>query len=264
LAWVTVPIIVIAFSVMSYAAALRIKGNTLLARQANIVQGSGTLNGAPSGDLWARSDSLLWLFSPRKTSYEISGEDPRLVVADYMRDAEDPDGRVTIAQPADDKPFQVENASVNMWAWRAFAGHSTVNVKGGLQVATASGKPVVKNATPFALRGVVVKWNGRLWACGDIKAGGSATGQIRQRSDATGPQLASQIRAASAMERIFPATGNSIQPSANSALSLALSSPAGSADALATGWSVEPVAGLTIKDSSPAFENATLFLFRLS
>lgn len=263
LAWITVPVIVVAFSVMSYAAALRIKGSTLLARQTHIIQGSGTLNNTASGDQLARSDAMLWLFSPHKTSYEIQSEDARMVVADYLHAEADLEERVTLAQMSDEKSFEVEDAVVNQWAWRAFVGQSVVNLKGGVQVQTASGKPVVKNATPFDLRGVVVKWKGRLWACGDIKSGARATGTNSKRSDATGGQLTGDIAGASALERIFPDKGASMKQSATNALNLALSSPAGDSDALVTGWSLKPALGLSIADASPALENATLFVFNL-
>ena len=64
LAWVTIPIIVVAFSVFAYSAALSIRGKAILTRQVNIVQSS-------VGSNVARTDSLLWLFSPRRTNYTL-------------------------------------------------------------------------------------------------------------------------------------------------------------------------------------------------
>ena len=193
LAWVTVPVIVVAFSFMSYAAALRLKGSTLLARQVNIVQGSGTLNGMPSGITQARSDAMLWLFSPRKTSYVIGGDNPQLVVSHYINDAASVKSPVTISQSGEDKPLRVEDAAVNQWAYRAFVGHSIVDTKGGIQI-TAQGngteqKPQVKNATPFDMKGVVLKWHGALWSCGDLKSGATITAEMASRTGATGSAI---------------------------------------------------------------------------
>ncbi len=267
LAWVTVPVIVVAFSFMSYAAALRIKGNTLIARQINIVQGSGTLNGEPSGGTQARSDAMLWLFSPRKTSYAISGDNPQLVVSHYIADEAASESPVTIAQAGDDKPLRVEDAAVNFWAYRAFVGHSTVNTKGGVQI-TAQGtgndqKPQVKNATPYDIKGAVLKWHGALWTCGDVKAGTTVTAELASRTGANGAQLAGPIANLSSLSRVFPPTGTDLTQIANKALALTLSGAVGDADTLLVGWNAQPASGLTIEDSSPSFENVTLFVYEI-
>ncbi|HEX8834534.1 MAG TPA: hypothetical protein VF719_10055, partial [Abditibacteriaceae bacterium] len=73
LAWITVPAIAVAFSVMSYGAARSIKGTELLARHVNIVQGDG------SGGL-ARADSMLWIRSPRKASYRVASSNPQMAM----------------------------------------------------------------------------------------------------------------------------------------------------------------------------------------
>ncbi|HEY0074625.1 MAG TPA: hypothetical protein VGB77_11020 [Abditibacteriaceae bacterium] len=264
LAWVTVPVIVVAFSFMSYAAALRIKGSTLLARQINIVQGSGTLNGTPAGDLQARSDSMLWLFSPRKTSYAIAGDNPRLALSHYIHSETSLNSPVTIAQLADDKPMRIEDAAVNMWDWRAFVGHAPVSTKGGIQV-TAQGDaaPQVKNATPFDMKGVVLKWSGRLWKCADLKAGSTVKGQLSSQSSATGTQLSNQIANLSNLRSLFPVGGANLSEVASSALNMTLTGARSDADTLLIGWSTQPVGGLTIEDSSPAYENATLFVYEI-
>lgn len=267
LAWVTVPVIVVAFSFMSYAAALRIKGSTLLARQINMVQGSGTFNGAPT-NLEARADSMLWLFSPRKTSYAIGGDSPQLVVSHYVSSKSVVESPVTIAETGEDKPLRVEDAALNYWDYRAFVGHATVNTKGGVQV-TAQGsgenqKPQVKNASPFDMKGVVLKWHERLWACGDMKAGATVTGEMTSRTSANGAQLAAPMANISSLARIFPTGGSDMKPAANNALSMALNGPSGDADAVLIGWSTQPVAGLTIEDTSPAFDNATLFVYEIN
>ena len=265
LAWVTVPVIVVAFSFMSYAAALRIKGSTLLARQINIVQGSGTLNSAPVGNQAARSDSMLWLFSPRKTSYAISGNNPQLVVSHYINDVSAVNSPVTIVQSGDDKPLRVEDAAVNFWAYRAFVGHSIVDTKGGIQI-TAQGsgaqqKPQVRNATPFDMKGVVLKWNGALWNCGDVKSGATITAEMASRTGATGAQLAGTVAKLSNLSSVFPSTGSALTPTATNALTMTLSGPVGDSDTLLVGWSAQPASGLTIENASPAFENATLFVY---
>jgi hypothetical protein len=109
----------------------------------------------------------------------------------------------------------------------------------------------------------VLKWNERLWKCGDLKAGATAKGQLSSQSGATGTQLSNQIASLSGMRTIFPAAGANLSDVAANALNMTLSNTKAEADTLLVGWSTQPTSGLTIEDSSPAFENATLFVYEI-
>jgi hypothetical protein len=153
LAWVTVPIIAVAFSFASYIAARNIKGTELLTRHINIVQSAGT-----SGV--ARADSMLWFFSPRRASYNISSDNPQMVAGDYI-DPSDPTRpevertSLYVLQPDAGRSFRVEDIGVNMWSEDKLIGEGVVNVGRGVSVQPTQNGFSVRNDSPFDMRGAV-------------------------------------------------------------------------------------------------------------
>ncbi|HVF85075.1 MAG TPA: hypothetical protein VM821_03775, partial [Abditibacteriaceae bacterium] len=127
LAWVTIPVIAIVFSVAAYTAARNIKGTNLLVRQVNIVQGSGT-----SG--LARADAMLWLYSPRRANYNITSAQP-LAIGDYVSgEFNAPASSLSLRQPDPARAFGVEGAPVKMWDQAEFIAQGTLSTKGGISV----------------------------------------------------------------------------------------------------------------------------------
>jgi len=266
LAWVTVPVIVLVFSVMSYAAALHIKGSTLIVRQVNIVQGT-----SESGT--ARADAMLWLFSPRKTSYSITSAEPEMIVGDYILAKEEVTPSVVIHEPQVGHALEVQQAAINMWDWRAFVGQSVVNVGRGVAVRMNGKRPVITNGTPFNLRAVVLVTGSKVRGYGSIKAAAStSTPTYSDNLKLTDPQDVGRILRAAKLESLFPATsrdatGNeSMRNTAQAALTSALGSQFGknSSGGLLIAWSDIPAAALTVKDASPSSRAVTLFVFRLT
>lgn len=260
LAWVTVPVIVLVFSVISYAAALSIKGRAVLTRHVNLVQGAGD-SGA------ARTDTLLWLFSPRKTTYDITSPDAQTVAADYVNNEEN--ARVTIREPDEKSAFIVENAAINMWDRRFFVAHSVISTGQGVHVQVTGGIPQVQNKTPFDLRGVVLVTAGQVRGFGDIKAGATAARPVEiDQADFIGPQLVQRIRNLSHLEQVFPTTAANIPSQmAEPALSVALGGDFGKRSyggALLIAWSNRPASALAAKGESPQEQDITVFVFRLS
>ncbi|MBV9469567.1 MAG: hypothetical protein JOZ57_10030 [Abitibacteriaceae bacterium] len=259
LAWVTVPVIVLAFSVISYAAALSIKGHTVLTRHINIVQGA-----SDSGT--ARADTMLWLFSPRKTTYNITSTDPQTIIADYINNEDT--SRVTIREP-DETAFTVENAAINMWDRRSFVGQAVIKVGKGVHVGIRGGQPSVQNNTPFDLRGTVLVTGGQVRAYGDLKAGASAAKLVSSdKVDLADPSLIGRILQASHLDAIFPATATSTpQNMATAALPIALGQDfgkSGNPGALLIAWSNQPANALNVENETPQAQNITLYVFRLS
>ncbi|MDQ3813955.1 MAG: hypothetical protein M3347_08390, partial [Armatimonadota bacterium] len=266
LAWITVPIIVIVFSVMSYAAALRIKGSTLIARQVNIVQGT-----SDSGI--ARADAMLWLFSPRKTNYSVSSTESDMIAGDYILAKEEVSPSVVVREPAVGNAFAVEQALIHMWDWRAFVGHSVVNVGRGISVRLNGKQPVINNNTPFELRGVVLVTGGKVRGYENIKANATgSTPKFSDNLDLNNPADVGRILRASNLESLFPPTthdtsGNeSLRNTAQVALNTALGSEFGKSNpgGLLVAWSDAPAAALTVQDADPASRFVTLFVFRLA
>ena len=270
LAWVTIPVIAVVFSVASYLAARNIKGTDLLVRQVNIVQGSGTGNRA-------RTDAMLWLYSPRRANYDISSTQP-LALADYVAgDFNAPASSLNLQQPDAAKSFRVEGAAVKMWDEAEFVAQGATSTKGGLSVQKSGTAYRVLNRTPFSLRGAVLVSGNRIFRCGDIASGATANA-TSVGTAASSEDLVARIAAASSLETIFPSpkSASANTASSNSALAdstlrdlaaatlrAGLPTDVSSDTSLLIAWGTAPVAPLTIEGESARQQSVTLFLFRL-
>lgn len=254
LAWVTIPVIVLAFSVMSYAAALRIKGTAILTRQVNIVQTS-------DGSGLARADAMLWLFSPKKTTYDISSKDPQMVVGDYLTDN---NVGVAIRQPEENQAFALDDAPINMWDWRSFVGHSTADMKGGVKVAVQSGKVGIANLSPYDLKGTVLVSNGQVRSFRTVPAGRTSFDGQSDGIKLANAQLAGRIRKASRLEEELPRNQvGGFESIPDKLLSTALSKQWNIPSTFIVAWSDQPFAGLTIGREDARAQNLTLLVVRV-
>jgi hypothetical protein len=276
LAWLTIPVIVVAFSLVSYATALRIKGTAILTRQVNLVQGAASVSGAPSR--WARADAMLWLYSPRKTSYDISSADPQMVVADYTSDA---NARVAIREPEENQAFALDDAPINMWDYRSFVGHSVADLKGGVRLAIKGRAVAIRNDTPQTLKGVVLVSEGRVWAYKSLRAGSSgfADAKFKDKAVANNGQLAARVENASRFDpQLYPMfsderdkTDKKAAPSSptgfatipSKLLSVALADQWSTPSTFVVAWSEAPVAGLSIGAEGAKAQNLSLLIFRV-
>jgi hypothetical protein len=259
LAWVTVPVIVVAFSVLSYVAALRIKGSIVRTRHVNIVQstlGSGV----------ARSDAMLWLFSPRKSTYEISGSDPQTVAATYLDGTRDnSNDESTIWQPGEQKPFAVRDTLINMWDYKTFVGQGVASIGQGIRVSSTGGSVQLANNTPYDLRGVVLVNNGRTLSYGDLKAGQTASSPKSEENGSIDPSLRGAIERGANFRQLFPADeAYAYQKMAQSALSLALGSGFGKSNSgvVLVAWGSKPVTRLAATGEDPTSQDVTLWVLR--
>jgi hypothetical protein len=273
LAWVTVPIIAVAFSFASYIAARNIKGTELLTRHINIVQSAGT-----SGV--ARADSMLWFFSPRRASYNISSDNPQMVAGDYI-DPSDPTRpevertSLYVLQPDAGRSFRVEDIGVNMWSEDKLIGEGVVNVGRGVSVQPTQNGFSVRNDSPFDMRGAVLVTGGQVRGYGDIKSGATATNGKFDGSDISNPQLVGRIENAAQLSTIFKETAaltgatatdtSTMSELANRALVTALGSnfPGNTKQALLVGWSTQAASPLQIEDATARAQNVTIFVYRL-
>ncbi len=249
LAWVTIPVIVAAFSIFAYSAALSIRGTAILTRQVDIVQSS-------LGSGAARTDSLLWLFSPKRTTYDLTSSVPGAVVADYANDAGAKQGAFSISQPGDNDSFSVERANVWMWTDRAFSAQAIGDMGKGV---TLRGN-ALSNDTPLDLQGAVWVKDGRVWGLGDIKKGASAA--IKGAGTATsGADLPGAIATAADLPKIFDDSTISNNIPGN-ALRLAMGEGAGklNAEPMLVAWSKTSLAPIPVGDARG--DNLTLILVR--
>jgi hypothetical protein len=281
LAWLTIPVIVVTFSLVSYATALRIKGTAILTRQVNLVQGAASVNSAPSR--WARADAMLWLYSPRKTSYDISSADPQMVVADYASDA---NARVAVREPEENHAFALDDAPINMWDYRSFVGHSVADLKGGVRLVVQRNSVGIQNLSERDLKGVVLVYHGRAWAFKTIRAGATGFADPKFKHGAVeGSAInAHNIEAASLLDptlqplfQIDPKTSGVPQRSSTvtdnttmgfatipeKLLNMVLSDAWSTPSTFVVAWSEAPVAGLTIGAEGAKAQNLSLLLFRV-
>jgi hypothetical protein len=260
LAWVSVPVIVLAFSLISYFAALRIKGSIVRTRHVNIVQGA--LNSGV-----ARADTIFWLFSPRKSTYEIVASDPQVVAAPYLDGVRDNTrDEATIWQPPTNAPFTVRDTMINMWDYKSFVGQAVVNIGSGVTVRPKGDALEIVNNSNTNLHGVVLVNGGHVLAYGDLRAGQS-TSQARSRegSDTVEPSLRGAVERVTEISRIYPPDGsNAYQKMAQGALSLALGSQFGKSNQglMLIAWAKEPLTRLSAAGEDPESQDVTLWVLR--
>ena len=195
-AWFSVPLIVLVFSGIAYSRAIAVRGTTVLARQVDVVQ---TSNGASAG----RVDSLLWLFSPRRSSYALQSPVQGAVFADYANEAGIGQGALSIVQPPDGTSFQIENVSLTN-ADRAFVAQSSADLGRGLAL---RGNEIV-NGSKIDWKGAVWVQEGRFWPLGELRAGAKKS-LSSVRSVAASGTLANALATTSRVSELFDVATNS-------------------------------------------------------
>lgn len=252
LAWISIPVIVAAFSIFAYSTALSIRGKTILTRQVDIVQ--STL-----GSKQARADSLLWLFSPRSTTYTLESGVPSAAIADYANQQGVEQGAFSVVQPVEASSFRAQNAPVRIWVDRAFRAQSVPDWKGGV---SRSGNRISNNS-PFDLHGVVWVQNREARSLGTLKKGASLAIPTRASESAGGPDLLAAIERASKLDTTI---GGEVQRNGipDRALRAALGENFGVQyeGAFLIGWSKKTVAPLSIGTQGADASELTLFVFR--
>ena len=249
LAWVTIPLIVAGFSIWAYSAALTIRGKAILTRQIDIVQSS-------LGSNAGRTDSMLWLFSPKPTTYDLSCAGQSAVISDYANESSGKQGAFSILEPGDEGSFKAQAANVWMWTDRPFNAQSVGQLGKGVALSGST----LSNNLPLDLQGAVWVQDGRVWSLGDIKKGGSAV--LKGEGKATsGADLPGAIANASNLPQIFDS--NTISSSIpGKALNIALGNDYGklNAGALLVAWGKTPIAPIAVENARG--RDVTLWVFR--
>ena len=262
-AWLTVPLIVILFSALSFVAALRIKGTEVRQRQVNMVFGSNNSSRA-------RADSLLWLFSPRKTSYAIDGQNAQGNDLATMNLAPFADARrsdaldnAEIVQPSD-QSMKIDNAPINMWDYKTFVGHAVLDGGKGVAWKRDGASISITNRTPFDWQGAVWVEGNHVVTLGDLSSGATVKANATGDSSPAGQETASRILTQSGLEKIFPEAGTDArQRMAIAALRAALAQAQFSYSRYLVAWGTQPVANLHTQNIEEAPQQVTLFLWRI-
>jgi hypothetical protein len=250
LAWISIPAIVLAFTAISYSKAVAIRGTAILSRQVDIVQSS-------LGQKMARTDSMMWLYSPQRNYYTLTSKGQNAVISDYADANGIKQGELSIQEPSDGNSFAIENiALINNH--RAFTGQSITSLGSGISL---SGR-AIRNDSPLDLQGAVWIQDRRIWPLGNIKPKGSAS-IATEGERINGADLSGAIIRLANLGNIFDtATISSGIPA--QALSVALGNDFGklNSEALLVAWTTSPIAPIEAEGSNG--RNLTLVLIRAS
>ena len=181
-AWVTVPALVVVFAVTTYGVGYAAKGNSVFVNRAAIVE-------TTAGERQAGLYTEIGLFSPHRTSYDMSVADPNALAAipvppeDYNnyyarrgQSSGSSYGRTRFVESSGEA--KVQDAAINMWAMRAFDVQSATDL-GGAYTSTLHFAPpglvtgALVNQTPHGLTECHLYVNGQWQALGDLPPGGS-------------------------------------------------------------------------------------------
>ena len=253
LAWVTIPVIVVAFSVWAYTEALSIRGRAILTRQMDVVQSS-------IGSKAGRVDSLFWLFSPRRTTYDISTTGQNAALCDYATRAGGEQGNFSVSQPLDGSSFKIEGAPLRMWTDRAFASQSLGDLKQGLSL---SGN-TLRNGLGVDLYGAVWVQDGGVTGLGALPNGKTlVVTRNKTKKHKVGADISGAIVNASKLDAVFDQSSraNGIP---QAALSAALGEGFGKLNSvpMLLAWGKQSVAPFSIGADNGQGRQMTLFIFR--
>lgn len=167
LAWVTTPIIVLAFTFGAYAIGYTMKGGSLKVREATLIEGS-------SGARFARMVSCASVFSPARRSYDITVNDPAALAQVIATEESSVQAPVMLGGDKSVMP----DVPIAMWSSLPFEAVSGVDLGGTLDSglvlngSTIDGK--ITNNTRFTLSNCCVGFGGSRQFIKDLKPGESA------------------------------------------------------------------------------------------
>lgn len=179
LAWVTIPILVALFAIGTFGVGYAAKGGSVFVNRAAIVETS-------AGRREAAVYAELGLFSPHRTSYDLTLPGANILTAIPNRGFDngyrgggggDPQSAGLTKFVQTPEGGTALDASVNMWAMRAFDIQSTADLGGTVDstlvetAGTVTG--AIVNHTPYALHGCVVMYHGMIANLSDLRSGGS-------------------------------------------------------------------------------------------
>ncbi|MCS6862424.1 MAG: hypothetical protein NZT92_19140 [Abditibacteriales bacterium] len=259
-AWVTTPLIVAVFTLLSYGVGFTIKGKTLRVNKLTIVQ-------SQAGEAFGAADTLFGVFSPSKTSYTLATADGEGAVSDLP--LEPYSTEPSAMNVREDSHLMLEDYPINMWAMKLFRARSVVNLGGGITAQFQSGDGVVKatvrNRTPYNFAAAVVIVGQQAASLNRLDAGGTATAQVPLTSR-MGFDLSQQV-----INIFGMAPGGDQQRNLRSAALNALlrheSSVKGmdllAQGALFIGWTAQEALAINIVGHKPQVERGTLVVVRL-
>ena len=176
-AWMTIPVIVILFAAGTFAVGYAAKGGNVFLNRAAIIE-------TRAGQQEAGEYAALGLFSPRRTSYDLTLDGPNLTAAIPNSGGSGYGGRnAQTYEPAQflqtSSGVTLHDAAVNMWAMRAFSTRSTTDLGGAIDgsLADKNGQLTgsLVNHSAYPLTDCAVLYLGRWAMLGAFASGASVT-----------------------------------------------------------------------------------------
>ncbi|MGC8667083.1 MAG: hypothetical protein ACP5VE_03055 [Chthonomonadales bacterium] len=261
-AWVTAPLVVVAFSVGAYGVGYALRGSSLRLSYATILEGA-------AGQRSLRALTLATIFSPASTKYDLATADTQAVArgASFA-----PFGFGIQAQDVavDEGPGHgVRDVRVRMWSVRSFelVGHADLGgeIDAAFIPGIRAGTVRVTNNTAHRLVDCAVTYRASAVFLGTMEPYSTKLASLRVAPAEPWGRIAiaapSVMGASPQYSGSYPRGTSSLQEDRiRQALAVAISSnPAqleGSDPLLFTGWLDEPVIGLTIKPG-PGIQHGT-------
>jgi hypothetical protein len=152
LAWVTIPALVLVFSLGAYILAYQSKGGDLVAIRSNLVQ-------TVAGTQRANVTQVLGLFSPIRDTYRLEvGEDSGITEINAYGYGGDPS--TVPVQVSGGSPTTIDNVKINTWTLRGFMAENTVAAESPLEADLRMGdniiEGIVRNRTGQPLNDVAL------------------------------------------------------------------------------------------------------------
>ena len=166
-AWVTVPAIVLMFTVGAYLAGYALKGGSVLYREASICS---TRAGSPI----AVRDGYFGIFSPARATYDVTLPRGMEGLAEGFMAENRGVSRYTLSLGSE---FRLPDLLINMWDMRVFHSLGPVDMRGPLTASMELQRDGihgrVTNRSQMAFRGACVLWRGTMAQVGQLPPGGS-------------------------------------------------------------------------------------------
>lgn len=275
LAWITMPAIIVLFSVGAYAVGYSIKGGQLYLHYCSI------LEGAANSDGW-QAYSVGSIFSPRQARYDLSIADPAAMVMEVTEGGgQQRGGMGDIVIDRGESKTVVKSALVNMWDHRQFDFQSFVTLGGqvaaSVQPSGDNGAVVtVSNGTRMPLTECLLSYGGSSALVGTLAPGDTKTVKISlvNTSGGTGINIigagqtsnkaVKEIR--DALATLAGTAGNYTQSpnqfinpnNPNQPVVAQKRTPF-----VLTGWFEEPAVGLALDGETPVVSGANLLVVHL-
>jgi hypothetical protein len=192
LAWVTIPVIIVAFSGMAYAVGYGTKGGQVVLAQAGVVEAWAGRSAAPAL-------AYLGLFSPRKTRYDLGTEDGSVPL--MPAEGGDESSRRP-ARVVEGDAFGLKDVPIDMWDMGLFRGDIVVELGAGFQcdLRPKNGQLVgrVTNRTPFDLEDALLLTG----SAGPVPWGTFRRGDTREIHGAQAPNGGGSLLSPAVMQTV--------------------------------------------------------------